>query len=83
MWASLISKSKQGGLDAIDTYVFWNLHEPKPGEVLLSFFLFHTQMHIQIHTLTHTNLHTFDVLYIYMLIFLYGNFSMILVEDEI
>ncbi|KAL2503608.1 Beta-galactosidase 16 [Abeliophyllum distichum] len=32
MWPSLISKSKQGGLDVIDTYVFWNLHEPQPGQ---------------------------------------------------
>ncbi|KAG6388654.1 hypothetical protein SASPL_150086 [Salvia splendens] len=31
MWPSLISKAKSGGLDAIDTYVFWNLHEPQPG----------------------------------------------------
>ncbi|KAI3464538.1 hypothetical protein Pfo_021201 [Paulownia fortunei] len=32
MWSSLISKARQGGLDAIDTYVFWNLHEPQPGQ---------------------------------------------------
>ncbi|KAL6492900.1 hypothetical protein OROGR_032659 [Orobanche gracilis] len=32
MWPYLISKAKQGGLDAIDTYVFWNLHEPQPGQ---------------------------------------------------
>ncbi|KAK6132340.1 hypothetical protein DH2020_033900 [Rehmannia glutinosa] len=32
MWSSLISKAKLGGLDAIDTYVFWNLHEPQPGQ---------------------------------------------------
>ncbi|KAL2232361.1 beta-galactosidase 16 [Sesamum indicum] len=32
MWPSLISKAKAGGLDAIDTYVFWNLHEPQPGQ---------------------------------------------------
>ncbi|KAH7568266.1 hypothetical protein JRO89_XS07G0268700 [Xanthoceras sorbifolium] len=32
MWASLISKSKKGGLDVIQTYVFWNLHEPQPGQ---------------------------------------------------
>lgn len=32
MWPSLISQAKQGGLDCIQTYVFWNLHEPKPGE---------------------------------------------------
>ncbi|GFP89833.1 beta-galactosidase 7 [Phtheirospermum japonicum] len=32
MWPSLISKAKEGGLDSIDTYVFWNLHEPQPGQ---------------------------------------------------
>ncbi|XP_042025318.1 beta-galactosidase 16-like [Salvia splendens] len=32
MWPSLISKAKQGGVHAIDTYVFWNLHEPQPGK---------------------------------------------------
>uniref|UniRef100_A0A2N9IXM3 Beta-galactosidase n=1 Tax=Fagus sylvatica TaxID=28930 RepID=A0A2N9IXM3_FAGSY len=33
MWESLIQKAKDGGLDAIDTYVFWNVHEPSPGNV--------------------------------------------------
>lgn len=33
MWASLIGKAKEGGLDVIQTYVFWNLHEPQPGQV--------------------------------------------------
>lgn len=28
MWAGLIQKSKEGGLDVIETYVFWDLHEP-------------------------------------------------------
>lgn len=28
MWADLIQKSKDGGLDVIETYVFWNAHEP-------------------------------------------------------
>nr|XP_043634605.1 beta-galactosidase 8 [Erigeron canadensis] len=28
MWPGLIQKSKEGGLDVIETYVFWNLHEP-------------------------------------------------------
>ncbi|KAI7749624.1 hypothetical protein M8C21_030137 [Ambrosia artemisiifolia] len=28
MWPGLIQKSKGGGLDVIETYVFWNLHEP-------------------------------------------------------
>ncbi|XP_076957639.1 beta-galactosidase 8-like [Bidens hawaiensis] len=28
MWSGLIQKSKDGGLDVIETYVFWNLHEP-------------------------------------------------------
>ncbi|KAE8708360.1 Beta-galactosidase 8 [Hibiscus syriacus] len=27
MWSDLIQKSKDGGLDMIETYVFWNLHE--------------------------------------------------------
>ncbi|XP_050920141.1 beta-galactosidase 6 [Lathyrus oleraceus] len=32
MWGDLIAKAKQGGLDVIQTYVFWNLHEPQPGK---------------------------------------------------
>ncbi|XP_060198278.1 beta-galactosidase 16-like [Lycium barbarum] len=32
MWPSLISKAKGGGIDVIETYVFWNLHEPQPGQ---------------------------------------------------
>ncbi|CAN1824135.1 Beta-galactosidase 5 [Linum perenne] len=31
MWEDLIQKAKDGGLDCIDTYVFWNVHEPSPG----------------------------------------------------
>ncbi|PNX86804.1 beta-galactosidase 8-like protein [Trifolium pratense] len=33
MWPELIQKSKDGGLDVIETYVFWNLHEPVKGQV--------------------------------------------------
>lgn len=40
MWEDLIQKAKDGGLDVIDTYVFWNLHEPSPGNVLLWIFTF-------------------------------------------
>lgn len=40
MWEGIIQKAKDGGLDVIETYVFWNLHEPSPGNVLYSFFLF-------------------------------------------
>ncbi|XP_075493962.1 beta-galactosidase [Primulina tabacum] len=32
MWPSLIQKAKDGGLDVIQTYVFWNGHEPEPGK---------------------------------------------------
>ncbi|XP_022141450.1 beta-galactosidase 16 isoform X2 [Momordica charantia] len=32
MWPSLIAKAKEGGLDVIQTYVFWNLHEPQQGK---------------------------------------------------
>ncbi|XP_058086630.1 beta-galactosidase 6 [Magnolia sinica] len=28
MWPGLVQKSKDGGLDVIETYIFWNLHEP-------------------------------------------------------
>lgn len=28
MWPDLINKAKDGGLNAIETYVFWNAHEP-------------------------------------------------------
>ncbi|KAI3410865.1 Beta-galactosidase [Psidium guajava] len=28
MWPDLIRKAKEGGLDAIETYVFWDVHEP-------------------------------------------------------
>ncbi|KAK1363522.1 Beta-galactosidase [Heracleum sosnowskyi] len=31
MWEDLILKAKEGGLDVIETYVFWNVHEPTPG----------------------------------------------------
>ncbi|WMV13106.1 hypothetical protein MTR67_006491 [Solanum verrucosum] len=31
MWEGIIQKAKDGGLDVIETYVFWNLHEPSPG----------------------------------------------------
>lgn len=30
MWEDLIWKAKNGGLDVIDTYIFWNVHEPSP-----------------------------------------------------
>ncbi|CAL1414148.1 unnamed protein product [Linum trigynum] len=32
MWPDLIQKAKDGGLDVIQTYVFWNGHEPSPGQ---------------------------------------------------
>ncbi|KAK2969874.1 hypothetical protein RJ640_030183 [Escallonia rubra] len=32
MWPEIIRKSKEGGLDVIETYVFWNYHEPVKGE---------------------------------------------------
>ncbi|KAJ8528232.1 hypothetical protein K7X08_021924 [Anisodus acutangulus] len=32
MWPDLIQKAKDGGLDVIETYVFWNGHEPSPGK---------------------------------------------------
>lgn len=33
MWPDLIQKSKDGGLDVIETYVFWSGHEPEKNKV--------------------------------------------------
>lgn len=32
MWPDLIAKAKDSGLDVVQTYVFWNGHEPSPGK---------------------------------------------------
>lgn len=32
MWPDLIQKAKDGGLDVIETYVFWDGHEPLTGQ---------------------------------------------------
>ncbi|KAL5561196.1 hypothetical protein UlMin_030943 [Ulmus minor] len=32
MWPDLITKAKHGGLNVIQTYVFWNVHEPEKGK---------------------------------------------------
>ena len=37
MWPDLFQKAKDGGLDVIQTYVFWNGHEPSPGNVMQIF----------------------------------------------
>ena len=29
MWPDIIQKAKDGGLDAIESYVFWDRHEPQ------------------------------------------------------
>lgn len=34
MWPDLINKAKIGGINVIQTYVFWNIHEPVQGQVL-------------------------------------------------
>lgn len=37
MWEDLINKAKDANLDVIETYVFWNVHEPSPGNVSVQF----------------------------------------------
>lgn len=32
MWPDLIAKSKEGGAEVIETYTFWNGHEPEKGK---------------------------------------------------
>lgn len=34
MWPDLIAKSKEGGAEVIETYTFWNGHEPVRGKWL-------------------------------------------------
>ncbi|KAM7259503.1 hypothetical protein ACFE04_015244 [Oxalis oulophora] len=36
MWPNLIKMAKEGGLNAIETYVFWDRHEPKRREYAFS-----------------------------------------------
>ncbi|KQJ94047.1 beta-galactosidase 4 isoform X2 [Brachypodium distachyon] len=36
MWPGLIQKAKDGGLDVVQTYVFWNGHEPVKGQYYFS-----------------------------------------------
>lgn len=38
MWPELVSKIKEGGADVIQTYVFWNGHEPVRGQVKFMYF---------------------------------------------
>jgi beta-galactosidase len=33
MWPYIMKMAKQQGLNTIQTYVFWNIHEPSPGEL--------------------------------------------------
>lgn len=42
MWPDLIKKAKEGGLDAIETYIFWNGHEPHRRQVQYYYFCFST-----------------------------------------
>ncbi|XP_044385430.1 beta-galactosidase 11 [Triticum aestivum] len=30
-WPDLIARAKEGGLNVIESYVFWNVHEPEIG----------------------------------------------------
>ncbi|KAB2600428.1 hypothetical protein D8674_010699 [Pyrus ussuriensis x Pyrus communis] len=32
MWPDILEKAKRGGLNVIQTYVFWNIHEPMQGQ---------------------------------------------------
>ncbi|KAG8044138.1 hypothetical protein GUJ93_ZPchr0044g38095 [Zizania palustris] len=32
MWPKLVAEAKDGGADCIESYVFWNGHEPAPGQ---------------------------------------------------
>lgn len=42
MWPKIIAKARKGGIDVIQTYVFWNVHEPVQGKVGALSNLIHT-----------------------------------------
>lgn len=44
MWPGLVQTAKEGGIDVIETYVFWNGHELSPGNVSRKKLLLH-KMH--------------------------------------
>ena len=33
MWPILLDNARRGGINVIQTYVFWNAHEPEQGQV--------------------------------------------------
>jgi len=39
MWPDIFKKAKQGGLNVIQTYVYWNIHEPVHGQVMSAYLL--------------------------------------------
>ena len=36
MWPELLRLAKEAGLNTIDTYVFWDLHEPVKGQFVFN-----------------------------------------------
>lgn len=36
MWSDILDKARRGGLNVIQTYVFWNIHEPVEGKVRMN-----------------------------------------------
>lgn len=36
MWPDILDKARRGGLNVIQTYVFWNIHEPVEGKVRMN-----------------------------------------------
>lgn len=38
MWPDLVKNAKKGGLNVIQTYVFWNAHEPRRRQVIRNYY---------------------------------------------
>jgi hypothetical protein len=64
MWPKLIAKARRGGLDVIQTYVFWNVHEPVQGQVcaLSSLILSKAQKYLVVNCsiLIHFSMHQYN-----------------------
>ncbi|KAI3818774.1 hypothetical protein L1987_12591 [Smallanthus sonchifolius] len=49
MWPDITEKAKEGGLDVIETYVFWNYHEPLKGQRIPSLVTLHSRNSVPDH----------------------------------
>ncbi|RYR63753.1 hypothetical protein Ahy_A04g021513 [Arachis hypogaea] len=83
MWPSLIKKAKEGGLDIIETYVFWNAHEPhyrqsKMKDLKPCFVLVHIGFPVWLHNIPGIEFRTNNAQFEHEM----KNFTTLIIENE-